>query len=161
MTSLGITATLAAAALVSGCSKTVTDRSAPAPATMPPRTVTVVPPQVTVVVTSAGPPITVTVTREPATITLTPASPIDVTAAYVAWRKGHFAAEDDGESASQYQRVVRAVLAGGELNVLTTMSRAWGGWNCDGEPTTLNGERVAFVRILNQDSTVFRLCQVR
>jgi hypothetical protein len=148
---LGTTMVLAA------CSNGAPTADVPAPVA----TVTVAAPTpVLTTVTITPEPAILTVTAPPVTITVSPEQPIDVTSQYLAWRKRHFDPEYP-ESASQYQNVVRAVLANGELNVLTLMRQPMGGWNCEGEPATISGRTVAFVRILYQDSTVFRLCAVR
>lgn len=103
---------------------------------------------------------TATVTEvQSATVTATvtapaPVSgPVDITDAYV----DH--ARRAGMPNRQASLIVRAQLYGGELTVLTTMRRPWGGWDCAWEPAVLDGAPVQFVRILHEDETVFRLCK--
>ena len=94
---------------------------------------------------------TVTLTRD----ATTPATPADVTGAYVGWRKAHPPASD---SDRQYSEVVNASIAEGVLEVRTDMRPGFGGWSCQGEPTALLDIPVRYVRILYSDETVFRTC---
>ena len=138
-----------------GCAGTATSSAAgTVTVTAPP--VTVAAPPVTAEVTRT---VTVTVTREH---TLTQAVreatqvPADVTASYVAWRKAHHGSY--AEDATQYRLVISASLQSGVLEVLTSMRSDWGGWNCEGEPRSLGGESIRYVRILHTDGSVFRSC---
>jgi hypothetical protein len=102
---------------------------------------------------------TATVTAAPATVTAAPVGSKDVTAEYVAWRRNHYDREYPEDA--EHRLVVYAELDGGVLNVLTSMRPPMGGWNCTGEPGRIVGIPVKYVRVLYQDSSVFRVCQVR
>lgn len=102
---------------------------------------------------------TVTATRT-ATVTATPTVapeltvPRDVTDEF----KGKAALA--GLARSQLDQVVAVSQQGSSAQVLTTMRRPFGGWDCVGTPDMLNGVRLRFVSILYEDRGVFRDCQL-
>lgn len=124
-------------------------------------TVTVTAPPVTREVTDTIT-VTATVTSERTVterIRVEPSGPRDVTTFYVSWRRTHHGSNAD--DAEQHKLVISATLESGVLNVLTSMRVGWGGWNCDGEPPTIDGTPVRYVRILYTDGSAFRSCSVR
>lgn len=147
-------ATLTATAVFAGCGE---DTSARAIATPEPSTVTVTAtttatatPRPAVTVTSE---VTVTATQ---TVIPAPSGPSEASGDVTATYTSH--ARSAGMPARQLDDLVRASLTNGQLDVLTTMSPGWGGWDCTWEPRELAGQPVQFSRVLYQDGTVFRVC---
>ena len=142
------------AAVLSSCSSTASPLAAVKPVTVTRTVTTTATVTATATITQM---VTATVTAPPQFVQVPPPGPIDVTDEYRAWRQKHFDPQYS-DAASQYQEVAQATLDGTRLDVLASYNL--GGWDCVGEPTSIAGHQVRYARILNADSSVFRVCSI-